>query len=93
MRSVVEALFTSGGTRARTAKVEALARALADVSAREPSRLPFAARFLTGAMLSTDDERTLGAGGALVFEAASAVSGMPPADLGARARKAGDLGT
>jgi DNA ligase-1 len=93
MRSVAEALFTSEGTRARTAKVEALARALADVNARDPSRLPFAARFLTGTMLPTDDERTLGAGGALVFEAASAVSGMPPAELGARARKAGDLGT
>ena len=93
MRSVAEALFTSEGTRARTAKVEALAAALADVYAREPARLPFAARFLTGTMLPTEDDRTLGAGGALVFEAAASVSGMAPADLAARARKAGDLGT
>lgn len=93
MRGVAEALFTSEGTRARTAKVEALARALAEVAAREPERLPFAARFLTGVMLPTGDERTLGAGGALVFEAALAVTGMPQAELGARARKAGDLGT
>lgn len=93
MRAVAEALFTSEGTRSRTAKVEALARALADVHAREPSRLAFAARFLTGTMLPTEDERTLGAGGALVFEAASEVSGMPAAELGARARRSGDLGT
>jgi DNA ligase-1 len=93
MRSVAEALFASEATRARTAKVEALARALAGVHEREPARLPFAARFLTGSMLATDDERTLGAGGALVFEAASSVSGMPYAELGARARTAGDLGT
>ena len=93
MRSVAEALFTSEGTRARTAKVEALAAALADVYAREPARLPFVARFLTGTMLPTEDHRTLGAGGALVFEAAASVSGMAPADLAARARKAGDLGT
>jgi DNA ligase-1 len=93
MRSVAEALFTSEGTRARTAKVEALAAALADVYAREPARLPFAARFLTGTMLPTEDDRTLGAGGALVFEAAASVSGMAPEELGARARKAGDLGT
>ena len=93
MRGVVDALFAAEGTRARTAKVDVLARALADVNAREPSRLAFAARFLTGTMLATDDERTLGAGGALVFEAASSVSGMPHAELGARARAAGDLGT
>ena len=93
MRSVAEALFASEGTRARTAKVEALAGALADVHAREPSRLPFAARFLTGVMLPTEEERTLGAGGALVFEAATLVTGMAEAELGARARKAGDLGT
>lgn len=93
MRGVAEGLFTSEGTRARTAKVAALARALAEVAARDRSRLPFAARFLTGVMLPVDDERTLGAGGALVFEAAVAVTGMPAAELGARARKAGDLGT
>src|SRR4051794_7368266 len=93
MRGVAEALFASEGTRARTAKVEALARALADVWAREPARLPFAARFLTGTLLPTDDERTLGAGGRLVFEAAMSVTGMPAEELGARARKAGDLGT
>ncbi|MDB4933908.1 MAG: ATP-dependent ligase [Labilithrix sp.] len=93
MRGVAEALVTSEGTRARTAKVEALACALADVYARDPSRLAFAARFLTGAMLPTSDDRTLGAGGALVFEAAAAVGGMPHEELGARARRAGDLGT
>lgn len=93
MRGVAEALFSSEGTRARTAKVEALGRALAEVAAQDPARLPFAARFLTGVMLPTEDDRTLGAGGSLVFEAALAVTGMPQAELGARARKAGDLGT
>jgi DNA ligase-1 len=93
MRGVAEALVTSEGTRARTAKVAALARALAEVNARDPSRLAFAARFLTGTMLPTSDDRTLGAGGALVFEAAMSVSGMSAEELGARARKAGDLGT
>jgi DNA ligase-1 len=93
MRSVAEALFTSEGTRARTAKVDALAQALSDVHAREPARLAFAARFLTGVMLPTEDERTLGAGGALVFEAATLVTGMAADELSARAQKAGDLGT
>src|SRR4051812_2902228 len=93
MRNVADALFASEETRARTAKVEALAHALAGVYAREPARLPFAARFMTGSMLATDDERTLGAGGALVFEAAASVTGMPAAELGSRARAAGDLGT
>src|SRR4051794_26212766 len=93
MRSVAEALFTSEGTRARTAKVTALASALSEVFARAPAHLPFAARFLTGTMLPTEDERTLGAGGRLVFEAAMSVTGMPAEELGARARRAGDLGT
>ena len=93
MRSVAEALFTSEGTRARTAKVTALASALEDVFARAPARLPFAARFLTGTMLPTEDERTLGAGGRLVFEAAMVVTGMAAEELGGRARRAGDLGT
>src|SRR4051794_3255147 len=93
MRSVAEALFTSEGTRARTAKVAALARALADVWTREPAKLPSVARFLTGTMLPTVDERTLGTGGRLVFEAAMAVTRMPAEDLSARARRSGDLGT
>lgn len=93
MRGVAEALFTSEGTSGRTAKVEALARALADVFTRAPERLPFATRFLTGVMLPTAEDRTLGAGGALVFEASMEVSGMAAEDLGTRARRAGDLGT
>ena len=93
MRSVAEALVRSEGTRARNAKVDALAGALADVQAREPARLAFAARFLTGTMLPTEEERTLGAGGALVFEAAMKATGVAAEELGARARKAGDLGT
>ena len=93
MRGIAEALFAAEGTRARTAKVAALARALADVAQTHPARLPFAARFLTGTMLPTEDERTLGAGGALVFEAAASVSGMSYEELGTRARRAGDLGT
>lgn len=93
MKSVAEALFTTEGARARTAKVEALAAALRDVHARAPERLPFVARFLTGTMLPVDDERTLGAGGALVFEAACEVSKTTPDDLGARTGRAGDLGT
>jgi len=93
MRVVADALFACEGTRARTAKVEALARALAEVHARAPERLSFVARFLTGVMLPTDDPRTLGAGGALVFEAACTVTQMPAPELAARARRAGDLGT
>ena len=88
MRSVAEALFTSEGTRARLAKVAALASALAEVHARTPDHLPFAARFLTGIMLPTESDRTLGAGGRLVFEVAMVVTRMPADELGARARLA-----
>ncbi len=93
MRSIAEALWTSEGTPARTAKVAALASALADVFARDPASLPFAARFLTGTLLEAADDRTLGAGGRLVFEAALVVTGMQSDELGRRARRAGDLGT
>ena len=93
MQGVAEALFTSEGTRARLAKVAALAGALAEVHARTPQHLAFAARFLTGIMLPTESDRTLGAGGRLVFEAAMRVTRMPADQLGARARLAGDLGT
>ena len=90
MRAIAEALFAAEGTRARTAKVTALAQALAGVA---PERLPFAARFLTGTLLATDDERTLGTGGSLLFEAASVVSGATPGELGQLAGQHGDLGT
>lgn len=93
MRALADALFTAEGTRARTAKVAALAAALRDVATREPARLPFAARLLTGTMLPTEDERTLGAGGALLFEAACRVTGVAAEEIGRRARHAGDLGT
>ena len=93
MKTVADALRTAEGTRARTAKVDALASALADVAARAPVRLPFVARFLTGTPLPTEEERTLGVGGALVFEAACAVTGATRAELGALTRKSGDLGT
>ncbi|MDB4946323.1 MAG: ATP-dependent ligase [Labilithrix sp.] len=93
MRGLADALFTSEGTRARTAKVAALGAALAEVFARTPAQLPFATRLLTGTMLPTEDERTLGTGGRLLFEAAMNVTGMAAEDLGARARKNGDLGT
>ena len=93
MRGVAEALRLAESTRGRGAKVEALAGALVEVHRREPERLAFVTRFLTGTLLATDDDRTLGAGGRLVFEAAASVSGMSDAELGARARKAGDLGT
>ncbi len=93
MLGVAEALLVAERTRARGAKVDALAGALVEVHRREPERLAFVTRFLTGTMLATDDDRTLGAGGRLVFEAAASVSGMSNAELGARARKAGDLGT
>jgi hypothetical protein len=76
MRALADALFASEGTRARTAKVEALATALRDVFENEPARLPFAARLLTGAMLPTEDERTLGTGWALLYEAACRVTGI-----------------
>lgn len=93
MKVIAEALFTAEGTRGRNAKVVALASALADVATRAPERLPFVARFLTGTLLPTEDERTLGAGGALVFEAACAVTNASPNELGALARRSGDLGT
>ncbi|MBX3227324.1 MAG: ATP-dependent DNA ligase [Labilithrix sp.] len=93
MRAIADALFATEGTRARTAKVASLAEALAGVAERAPDRLPFAARFLTGTLLATDDDRTLGAGGALVFEASCAVSGATPSELGELTGKHGDLGT
>lgn len=93
MRALADALFTAEGTRARTAKVASLAAALRDVAEREPARLPFAARLLTGTLLPTQDERTLGAGGALVFEAACRVTDLPPQEIVLRARRSGDLGT
>lgn len=93
MRALADALFTSEGTRARTAKVEALAAALREIGESEPARLPFATRLLTGTMLPTEDERTLGTGGALLFEAACRVTGVSAEEIGTRARRAGDLGT
>jgi DNA ligase 1 len=93
MRVLAEALAAAEATRGRKAKVEALASALRAIAEREPSRLPFAARFLTGAMLPVSDERTLGAGAALVSEAAAAVCGISLEDLERAARRAGDLGT
>jgi DNA ligase 1 len=93
MRALADALFTAEATRARTAKVEALAAALRDVAARDPERLPFAARLLTGTLLEAGDERTLGAGGALLFEAACRATGVSAEEIGQRARRAGDLGT
>jgi DNA ligase-1 len=93
MKAVADALFAASSTRAKTAKVAALAGALADVARREPARLAFVARFLTGTLLPTDDERVLGIGGALVFEAVCAVTGVAAAEVGRLARAAGDLGT
>lgn len=93
MRALADALFTSEGTRARTAKVEALAAPLREVAAAEPARLPFATRFLTGTMLPTGDGRTLGTGGALLFDAACRVTNVSAEEIGQRARRAGDLGT
>ena len=90
MKAVADALYAAEGTRARTAKVAALAAALAETP---PERLPFVARFLTGTLLATDDERVLGAGGALVWEACVLVSGASSAELGEAARRSGDLGT
>ena len=90
MKSIADALSTAEGTRARTAKVEALAAALAATPAEH---LPFIARFLTGTLLATDDDRTLGTGGALVWEACMSVSGASSAELGEIARKHGDLGS
>jgi DNA ligase-1 len=93
MQRLAAALHAAEGTRARTAKVAALADALRDVAERNAEELPFAARLLTGTMLSADDERTLGAGGALVFEAACAVAGCSAEALGQKALTSGDLGT
>ncbi len=96
MLSVADALFAAEGTRARTAKVAALAAALAAVAAESPSHLPFVARFLTGVLVPPvwpAGTPELGVGGTLVFEAACAVSEASPAELGALARRSGDLGT
>lgn len=93
MKSLADALFAAEGTRKKSAKVDALAQAFAAVAGETPTLLPFAARFVAGTVLPTDDARTLGAGGSLVFEAACAASGMSPAELEARARRSGDLGT
>ena len=54
MKRVADSLFAAEGTRARTAKVEALSKALRDVHGEAPTKLPFVARFLTGTMLATD---------------------------------------
>lgn len=93
MRRVAEALFLAEGTRARTAKVAAMADALVAVASQSPKSLAFAARFMTGTLLATGDDRILGAGGAIVFEAACAVSNATPEALGALTRKHGDLGS
>jgi DNA ligase-1 len=90
VKAIADALYAAEGTRARTAKVASLAAALAATPA---SRLPFVARFLTGTLLATDDDRTLGTGGALVWEACVTVSGASSAELGELARKHGDLGS
>ena len=90
MKPVADALFAAEGARARTAKVSALATALAEMPL---ARLPFVARFLTGTLLATGDERTLGTGGALLWEACVLVSGASSTELGEVARKNGDLGT
>jgi DNA ligase-1 len=96
MRSIADALFAVEATRAKTAKVTELAAALVEVAAREPDRLPFAARFFTGALVPPsfpDGTPELGVGSAIVFEAACAATGAAPADLGSLARRTGDLGT
>ncbi|AKV03293.1 ATP-dependent DNA ligase [Labilithrix luteola] len=93
MRALAEALFEAERTRARNAKIEALARGLREVAARDAAALPLAARLMTGNLLPTGDERTLGAGGALVFEAACIATGMAPEELGTKARRSGDIGT
>lgn len=90
MKSIADALSAAENTRARTAKVESLAAALAATPAHE---LPFVARFLTGTLLATDDERTLGTGGALVWDACVSVSGASSSELGEVARRHGDLGS
>lgn len=93
MKRVADALLRTEETPAKTTKIAELARVLTDVAMHEPKRLPFVARLLTGSLLPAEEDRTLGVGGALVFEAACAVTGISPAALSARARSAGDLGT
>jgi DNA ligase 1 len=90
LRAIAEALFEAEYTRARTAKVAALARALAATPHEE---LGFVARFLTGALVRTGDERTLGVGGSLLFDAITEATGIDAAELGTRTREHGDLGT
>ena len=93
MRAIADALFASESTRGRLAKVDALAAALRDVAERAPDHLAFATRFLTGTMLAVADDRVLGTGGSLVFEAACAVANCSTEALGKLTGAAGDLGT
>lgn len=93
MQALAEALLEAEKTRARNAKIEALARGLRAVAAHDVADLPLAARLMTGNLLPTGDERTLGTGGALVFEAACTATGLAPEELAAKARRSGDIGT
>lgn len=93
MRAIAEALFVVESTRARTAKVEALASALRDVSQRDQGSVPFAARFIAGTLLPTEDDRTLGTGGRLLFDAACEASGVSGDEIRARSGRSGDFGT
>lgn len=93
MRGLAEALAQCEATRARTAKVEALGSALREIAETERALLPFATRFVTGNLLPEGDDRILGTGGALVFEAACIATKIAPDSLGEKARRAGDIGT
>jgi DNA ligase-1 len=90
VRTLAEALQIAEGTRGRIAKAEAIGKALRETPRAD---LAFAARLVTGALLPSDDDRTLGAGGALVFDTACAVTGATPEALGQLTLRAGDLGT
>lgn len=93
MRGLAEALARCEATRARTTKVEALSGALRDIAEREPEHLPFATRFVTGSLLPEGDDRILGTGGTLVFEAACLATGITAEALADKARRSGDIGT
>jgi DNA ligase-1 len=93
MKAIAEALFATETTRARTTKVTALAGVLREVARARPADVAFVARFLTGTLLPTGDDRTLGVGGSLLFEAACNATGASPRELGELTGKAGDLGT
>ncbi len=88
-RRIAAALEEAASTRAKLAKIEALAAALRELDAEE---LDAGARFLSGSPFAEWEETVTSAGWATVAKAASAVTGWDLETIGACARAIGDLG-